>query len=164
MSSAQSKNAREYWQQPTLSSEDGQLAKTANGIAPTESCQACHHEYTRMLSAEGAKPDSNNRWKPDLGHVGRRFVGGWVSGYVLVMSIGNQKFGIPRKYQYQISIWYICQKFLGIFLVFYRCFENVLVKIWLNIGIFRQNKNLFGIWYLWLPFHWYWFGFGSSFS
>ena len=30
ISSAQSKNAREYWQQPTLSSEDGQLAKTAN--------------------------------------------------------------------------------------------------------------------------------------
>ena len=26
--------AREYWRQPTLSSEDGQLAKTANGIAP----------------------------------------------------------------------------------------------------------------------------------
>ena len=34
ISSAQSKNAREYWQQPTLSSEGGQLAKTANGIAP----------------------------------------------------------------------------------------------------------------------------------
>ena len=34
ISSAQSKNAREYWQQPTLSSEDEQLAKTANGIAP----------------------------------------------------------------------------------------------------------------------------------
>ena len=34
ISSAQSKNACEYWQQPTLSSEDGQLAKTANGIAP----------------------------------------------------------------------------------------------------------------------------------
>ena len=34
ISSAQSKNAREYWQQPTLSSEDGQLAKTANGNAP----------------------------------------------------------------------------------------------------------------------------------
>ena len=34
ISSAQSKNAREYWQQPTLSSEDGQLAKAANGIVP----------------------------------------------------------------------------------------------------------------------------------
>ena len=34
ISSAQSKNAREYLRQPTLSSEDGQLAKTANGIVP----------------------------------------------------------------------------------------------------------------------------------
>ena len=58
----------------------------------------------------------------------------------LVMSIGNQKFGIPRKYQNQIGIWYFCPKFLGIFLVFYRNFVNVLVKIWLNIGILGQNK------------------------
>ena len=42
----------------------------------------------------------------------------------IVMSIGNQKFGIPRKYQNQIGIWYFCPKFLGIFLVFYRHFEN----------------------------------------
>ena len=56
------------------------------------------------------------------------------------MSIGNQKFGIPRKYQNQICIWYFCPKFLGIFLVFYRNFVNVLVKIWLNIGILGQNK------------------------
>ena len=42
----------------------------------------CHHEFRRMLSAEGVKPESNNRTKSDLGHVGRRFVGGWVSGYV----------------------------------------------------------------------------------
>ena len=34
-----------------------------------------------------------------------------------MMSIGNQEFGIPRKYQYQIGIWYLCPKFLGIFLV-----------------------------------------------
>ena len=82
----------------------------------------------------------------------------------LVMSIGNQKFGIPRKYQSQIGIWYFCPKFLGIFLVLYRHFENVLVKIWLHIGILRQNKNRFGIWFLWLPFHWHRFGFGLSFS
>ena len=56
------------------------------------------------------------------------------------MSIGNQKFGIPRKYQYQIGIWYFCPKFLGIFLVFYRYFEEALVKIWLNIGIFGRIK------------------------
>ena len=56
------------------------------------------------------------------------------------MSIGNQKFGIPRKYQNQIGIWYFCPKFLGIFLVFYRNVENEFVKIWLNFGIFGQNK------------------------
>ena len=55
------------------------------------------------------------------------------------MSIGNQEFGIPRKYQYQIGIWYLYLKFLGIFLVFYRNLEYDLVKSWFNIGIFRQN-------------------------
>ena len=75
------------------------------------------------------------------------------------MSMGNQKFGIPRKYKYQIGIWYFCPKFLGIFFVFYRYFENDRVKIWLTIGIFRQNKNWLGIWFLWLPFHWYRFCF-----
>ena len=49
------------------------------------------------------------------------------------MSIGNQKLGIPRKYQYQIGTWYFCPKILGIFLVFYRYFEEALVKIWLNM-------------------------------
>ena len=56
------------------------------------------------------------------------------------MSIGKQKFRIPRKYQYQIGIWYFCPKFLGTFLVFYPYFENILVKIWLNIGIFGKIK------------------------
>ena len=54
------------------------------------------------------------------------------------MSIGNQKFGIPRKYQNQIGIWYFCVKFLGILLVFHQNFENDRVKIWLNIGIFGE--------------------------
>ena len=57
------------------------------------------------------------------------------------MSIGNKNFGKPRKYQNQIGIWYFCPKFIGIFLVFYLNFENDLVKIWLNIGIFGKNKN-----------------------
>ena len=35
---------------------------------------------------------------------------------------------------------YICPKFLGIFLVFYRYFEEALDKIWLNIGIFGRIK------------------------
>ena len=59
---------------------------------------------------------------------------------VLVMSVGNQKFGIPRKYQYQFGIWYFRQKFLGIFMVFYRYFEKALVKLSLNIGIFGRTK------------------------
>ena len=62
------------------------------------------------------------------------------------MSIGNQKFGIPRKYQYQIGIWYSCPKFLGIFLVFYRYLEYDLYKIWLNIGIFSEEYK--SVWYL----------------
>ena len=65
-----------------------------------------------------------------------------------MMSIGNQEFGLPRKYQYQIGIWYLCLKLLGIFLVFYRYLEYGLVTIWFNIGIFRKNKNWFGIWFL----------------
>ena len=52
----------------------------------------------------------------------------------------------------------------GVILVFYRNLEYGLVKIWLHIGILRQNKNRFGIWFLWSPFHWYRFGFGLSFS
>ena len=74
---------------------------------------------------------------------------GWeMGGLGIVVSIGNKKFGIPRKYQYQIGIWYFCPKFLGIFLVFYRYFETALVKIWLNIGIFGRIKNRFATWFL----------------
>ena len=51
------------------------------------------------------------------------------------MPIGNQKFGIPRKYQYQIGIWYFCPKVLGIVLVFERHIEYDLLKLWFNIGI-----------------------------
>ena len=76
----------------------------------------------------------------------------------LVMPIGNKKFGIPRKYR-----WYFCSQCIGIFLIFYRNLEYGLLKIWLNIGIFRQNINRFGIWFPWLQFHWYRFGFGYHF-
>ena len=48
---------------------------------------------------------------------------------LLAMSISNQTFGIPRKYQNQIGLWYFCPKFLGIFLVFYRYFEIALVYL-----------------------------------
>ena len=35
--------------------------KRQTALPPTESCQACHHEFRRMLSAESANPESNNR-------------------------------------------------------------------------------------------------------
>ena len=58
------------------------------------------------------------------------------------MSIGYQKFCIPRKYQNQIGIWYFYPKFLGIFLVFYRHFENAQCYNfgYLTIGIFGRIK------------------------
>ena len=37
--------------------------------------------FRRRLSAEGAKPESNNRWKSELGHV-CGYVGGWVWNYL----------------------------------------------------------------------------------
>ena len=43
-----------------------------------------------MLSSEDAKPQSNNRTKSDLGHVGRRFVGAWVSGYVWYFELSRE--------------------------------------------------------------------------
>ena len=58
------------------------------------------------------------------------------------MSIGNQEFGIPRKYQYQIGVWYLCLKFLGIFLVFYRNLEYDLVKSWFRFVIFLKKASL----------------------
>ena len=65
----------------------------------------------------------------------------WLAWTGLVLSIGNQELGIPKKkYRYQIGIWYLCLKFFGIFWVFYRNLEYDLVKSWFNIGIFRQNK------------------------
>ena len=40
-----------------------------------------------------------------------------------------------------VFVWY----FIGTYI------EYDLVKIWFNIGIFRKNKNRFGIWFLWFP-------------
>ena len=70
-------------------------------LPPTESCQACYHEFRRMLSAEGAKPESNNRRKSDLGHVGRRFVGGWVSGFVWYLEISREPKHAAQQMRYQ---------------------------------------------------------------
>ena len=73
-----------------------------------------------------------------------QFSSRFVRPFASVMSIGNQEFGIGSKkipiVTYQIGIWYLFLKFLGIFLVFHRYLEYGLLKIWLIIGIFRQNK------------------------
>ena len=90
----------------------------------------------------------------------RAAVGPRQRPFTVVMTIGNQKFGIPRKYQYQIGIWYLSPNFLGIFLLFLRNLAYDLLKIWLIIGIFRQNKSRFGIWFpllLSLVSVWFWF-------
>ena len=54
-----------------------------------------------MLSAEGAKPESNNRRKSYLGHVGRRFVGGWVSGYVWYLELSREPKHAAQRMRYQ---------------------------------------------------------------
>ena len=46
------------------------------------------------------------------------------------MSIGNQELGIPRKYQYQIGIWYLCPKFF----VFSCYFIGILSTDFLKFG------------------------------
>ena len=54
-----------------------------------------------MLSAEGAKAESNNRRKSDLGHLGRRFVGGWVSGYVWYLELSREPKHAAQQMRYQ---------------------------------------------------------------
>ena len=51
-------------------------------LPPSASCHACDYEFRRRLSAKGAKPESKNRCKSDLGHVGI-----WVAGYGMVFGI-----------------------------------------------------------------------------
>ena len=47
------------------------------------------HFFRRRLSAEGTKPESNNRWKSELGHV-CMWVGGWVGMYGIWNYLVNQ--------------------------------------------------------------------------
>ena len=48
-------------------------------------CEAYLRLFRRRLSAEGAKPESSNRWKSDLGHVC-----GWVGGYGIWNYLANR--------------------------------------------------------------------------
>ena len=90
-----------------------------------------------------------------------------IETFQLVISIGNQEFGMPRKYQYQIGSWYlifisqIYWYFLGILS---ESVSTTLLKVGLILVFFGRIKIglVFGFW--WLPFHWYRFGFGLSFS
>ena len=45
--------------------------------------------FRRRLSAEGAKPESNNRWKSDLGHV-CMYVCMWVGMYGIWNYLASQ--------------------------------------------------------------------------
>ena len=53
------------------------------------------------------------------------------------MSIGNQEFGIPRKYQYQIGIWYLGMSQISWY--FIGNLEYGRVKIWFTICIFSEE-------------------------
>ena len=52
--------------------------------------------FRRRLSAEGAKPESNNRWKSDLGHVG-----GWVGMYVWYLELFRKPRHVAQQMWYQ---------------------------------------------------------------
>ena len=51
--------------------------------------------FRRRLSAEAAKPESNNRWKFELGHVCM-----WVGGYVWYLELSRE----PRHVAQQTRI------------------------------------------------------------
>ena len=56
----------------------------------------------------------------------------------------------------------MAKKFLVFSWYFIGILSTTLLKVGF-IGIFRQYKHRFGILFLWLPFHWYRFGFGFHF-
>ena len=57
-----------------------------------------HHwvSFRRRLSAEGAKPESNNRWKSELGHVG-----GYVFMYVWYLELYREPRHVAQQTRYQ---------------------------------------------------------------
>ena len=61
-----------------------------------------------------------------------------MHSYYMVMSIGNQK--LVYQENTNTNSVFGCPKFLDNFLEFYWNFEEALVKIWLNIGIFSRIK------------------------
>ena len=52
--------------------------------------------FRRRLSAEGAKPESNNRWKSELGHVCM-----YVCGYVWYLELSREPRHVAQQTRYQ---------------------------------------------------------------
>ena len=57
--------------------------------------------FRRRLSAEGAKPKLNNRWKSDLGHVGM-YVCTYVCGWVWYLKLSRGSRHVAQQTRYQI--------------------------------------------------------------
>ena len=108
---------------------------------PTDSCKLFGEHrcrcQRRSITARSSPPIfrvSRHRWQWPGSRVPARRLGSPSArvamdvgrGHVptmspLVMSICNQKFGIPRKYQNQIGIWHFSWYFLGILSEFCEC-------------------------------------------
>ena len=52
--------------------------------------------FRRRLSAEGAKPESNNGWKSELGHVCM-----YVCGYVWYLELSREPRHVAQQARYQ---------------------------------------------------------------
>ena len=63
----------------------GKITKRLTRQLSRESINLKQIYFRRRLSAEGAKPESNNRWKSELGHVC-----GWVGMYGIWNYLANQ--------------------------------------------------------------------------
>ena len=122
--------------------------------------------YVKCKSKDGSINHWYLYWPPNASDIAPGEILRQVSEpLVLVMSIGNKKKLYTKKiptanrylvFLFQIS-WYI-------FLVFYRCFLESRCKNLVEYWYFGQNKNLFGVWFLQVTFHWYRVGFGLKFS
>ena len=95
-------NAREYWQQPTLSSEDGQKAKTANGIAPDwiMSGMPSRVQTDTERRRREARVEQSMKIR-SRSRIGRRFVSGSVSEYVRYLELSRESKHVVQQMRYQ---------------------------------------------------------------
>ena len=73
------------------SQPDGHLNNTGRSYS-----EGAYLYFRRRLSAEGAKPESNNRWKSDLGHVCM-----YVCGYVWYLELSREPIHIAQQTRHQ---------------------------------------------------------------